>query len=682
VSSRPARWWLAALSLLSVALVAVVDLRKTSPGPLSTVHGRVEELGGRAGCAACHGGWFASLTDSCLECHATIEAQLETHAGLHGRLESARTSSCGACHGEHHGASAPLVHRQSFARAGVPDPQTFDHALVGFEMDGAHVELACSECHAHADAPLLAQGEQRYGGLDRGCVSCHEDPHAGTMAVACASCHGQSTWDELHSLGHERFLPLVGGHADLDCRGCHAELGAHSLEALGARGARPPDRTCAECHANPHSASFTQRTANAQQRPAAEGCVECHAAEHVEFAAASSGLSPQLHALSGFALGQAHAAVACDACHSAALDDYALRFPGRAPDACSRCHADPHGGQFDDGPFASGDCGQCHDGAQFVPHLFTPEMHARAAFELTGSHVETACDRCHERANADVPRSFAGTSAACSDCHGDAHDGYFAAAGSTDCAACHGTQHFADLPSAGFAHGEYTGFDVLGAHAQSSCEVCHRPAAVADANGRRFGRVAEQFGPFEDCATCHADPHAGRFDRAESPATLDGRASCARCHDEVSFRAFPRGFDHGRWTGFALVDAHAAVDCAACHAQWPRADDHGRTWGPANGVSCSACHGDPHAGQFAVSGATDCARCHTSAAERFVSFDHERDARFKLGAAHAALDCGVCHPSVGAEPQTVVQYKPLPIECVDCHGAPEEVLLRRSTGGK
>src|SRR5262249_54952035 len=151
----------------------------------------------------------------------------------------------------------------------------------------------------------------------------------------------------------------------------------------------------------------------------------------------------------------------------------------------------------------------------------------------------------------------------------------------------------------GFEHGAFTGFEVLGAHAEAGCTVCHVPAGEKDARGRTFGRVEAHFGAFEGCVTCHADPHGGRFDEAPGyPAEVQGFRGCARCHDESAFRNLPRDFDHGYWTGFALAGAHEQAACAACHEPLLGASGVGRTSAEAAGSSCSDCHEDPHAGQF------------------------------------------------------------------------------------
>jgi hypothetical protein len=678
-------------SALIVTLVAVSDMGRTSPGGLSAVHQRVPELSGRNDCSECHGGLFGTLKESCLDCHAPIAGQLEESRGLHGTL-GARAEQCGLCHGEHHGAAAPIVHAQSFALAGVRDRAQFDHALVGFVLDGAHVGLECAQCHEHADVPVLPGGAQRFLGLSRDCASCHEDNHEGEMRVACASCHGQETWDGLASLGHERFLPLLGGHAGLECAQCHAADGPQALDLLGRREVREAPRACAACHESPHSEGFARGTAELAELPPGEACVTCHAAEHESFRAEGLGaLTAEQHAASGFALEPPHEALECAQCHDPQRKRFARRYPGRTSEQCSACHADVHEGQFASGPFAGEECSACHDPLRFEPHAFTAESHARTALRLEGRHLELECEACHERPEAPTgsePRSrvFRGTPADCDACHADAHAGFFAPFLEElarpvhgECEHCHEATSFADA-GPGFEHGAFTGFDVLGAHAESDCTACHEPRPEPDEAKRTFGRVEERFGPFEGCVTCHTDPHGGRFDTDYGfPEEVEGRSDCARCHVESSWRALARAFDHGYWTGFALSGAHGAAACAECHEPELAPSRLGRTTSEAAGSGCSDCHDDPHAGQFADEfGQTACARCHASEPENFLTFDHESDARFALGEAHQALSCDACHPSAPRSGAMVVHFRPLGTDCTDCHGSNAGVQLRRT----
>ena len=224
-----------------------------------------------------------------------------------------------------------------------------------------------------------------------------------------------------------------------------------------------------------------------------------------------------------------------------------------------------------------------------------------------------------------------------------------------------------------------------GSHAQAACESCHPRADAPDADGRRFGRVPA---PAEDsghtCADCHTDPHRGSFGE-RAAARGEPSPGCATCHDEVSFRSLPHGFDHTRWTGFDLGVVHGELDCATCHAPRAEPDPVGRTWEPARGSSCVACHADPHGGQFEGDRPADCADCHGIGARGRAfapyRFDHDRT-RFPLDEAHGDLACGACHKPFEHEGRSLTRYRPLGSACSDCHGETRQrVRTRRERNG-
>ena len=591
---RATRILLAVCSGACAVLMAVVALERTSPGPLAAVHQREPDLAGKSDCSACHGGLFSDMTEACLDCHAAIASDIEKAHGLHGALGT-KAERCAACHSEHHGAGFQIVNVQSFVQAGFPAALEFDHAFVGFVMEGKHLEQKCVDCHPNANVAVLEKGEQRYLGRDQSCVTCHEDPHEGRMKVACDACHAQEAFDRLGSKGHERFLELTGAHADVACLECHSEDGPWSLEILGTGQGRTNPRRCQDCHESPHEASFVDAVARASERHPSASCVVCHEAEHATFRDERLAVvvTAELHAHSGFPLAAPHAEVSCGECHAVGAEDFGARYPGRGADECQVCHEDPHGGQFVEGPFAGGGCLACHAREHFVPHEFDAEDHALARLPLDGAHLDTACEDCHLVEKEGEPRVFRGTSDLCAECHADAHLGFFEPFSADleplehgECARCHATASFAELPDECFEHARWTGFEIRGAHEQEGCEACHPSSPEPDVTARSFGRVAQHFGPFTGCETCHADPHRGEFDADSLPRLLDGRAGCTRCHAEVSFRSFPYGFEHGVWTSFALAGAHAEAECSACHAQLRRSDEHGRTWKRAAGSGC------------------------------------------------------------------------------------------------
>jgi hypothetical protein len=689
VNPRWVKLGLAFCSIAAVSMLAVIDLERKSPGELTRVHGREEELAGKANCSACHGGWFTSMTDRAWSVTPRSRAQIEAREGLHGSLGKARARDCSTCHSEHHGAGFAIVNRQSFALAGSTDPLKFDHRLVGFEMDGAHLELECARCHAHSDDVVLGRGARRFIGPDQECSTCHEDVHQGRMVVSCASCHGQTTWDGLHSLGHERQLPLVGGHGDVACRTCHVEGSTHSLEALGAGATKTPARTCVDCHESPHALAFVAESARQAGRPTTTVCVTCHAAEHRSFRDEHLVLTPEQHAASGFTLDAPHDQVQCARCHAPEPAEFEARYPGRGADQCSACHADPHGGQFQVGPFAGGDCIACHDRLHFAPHAFTAELHQRAALPLSGKHAETECNECHKVAAEGEPRLFHGTPNTCERCHQDAHEGFFDAAFATlappkqgACAQCHDATSFAAVPAASFDHGRWTGFAVLGAHAQSGCESCHVPAGEPDERGRTFGRVSAHFGPFRGCVTCHQDPHGGQFDGDLLPRELEGRADCAALPRRGLVPLLParlrsRPVDRLRAARRARPGRLRAVPRATAPARRARPD-------LGTGARRGLRRLPPRAARRAV---------RSAGPDRLPALPHRRGAELPRVRPRPRLALPAQRGAPARRVRRLSRARArgrrrdralhaLGTQCMDCHGVHEEVLLRQPTRGK
>lgn len=624
------------------------------------------------------GGVHASL--ACRACHEHADDEVLAKSTQRYLGESQR---CASCHDDPHGgrlADCRSCHGETepFARAAA-----FVHP-ASFALTGAHARAACVDCHARGSEHAIEAG----GGItatraQRDCAACHASPHAepfvaavaARLAVAagqsCASCHAAEHTSfraprELTAVEHAASgFELAAPHDRASCTDCHPRLatsGKHKTAFADFDVAHPGRSAddCAACHADPHGGQFARNDG-------AESCLACHERERFDpptFDAAQ-------HARTGFALDGAHADAACHACHAKVGN--APRSFRDTDSRCASCHSDVHGGAFalvanvaSDARSGS-DCATCHTSTSFA--AVEGFDHARwTSFALEGAHAAAGCEACH------VPRSkpdehgrrfgrvtdrFPGDATNCATCHDDVHGGFFARRpDGPSCTSCHAPHDFRDA-ARNFDHGSSTGFALVGAHERARCAACH----TTDRNGARSTLHAGAGS--NDCAVCHADPHAGAFDRAEG-----GSARCARCHSAESF-APARDFDHAAWTGFALSGEHATAACASCHPRLAAQDDGGRTSARANGTRCADCHADPHAGQFAKDGATDCATCHATTPHFLaLDFDHQRDARFALDATHARLACSDCHvpwPLPGGG--SAVRYKPLGVVCGDCHDA-------------
>jgi len=766
VSWRDPRLWLGLASLVLVGALVWRDVeRGASPGPLSSVHAREDQLAGAEGCDRCHGRGEAGFADACASCHGDVATDLAQRSGLHGALDPEVGAACGRCHLEHLGDELPLAGRLAFERAGFGTRADFDHGHVEFGLSGAHDALGCEDCHPRAgDLPAALNGS-RFGEAAQSCASCHEDPHRGSYSDDCARCHGQERpFAELGGFVHSEALPLVGAHGEQACDACHAPSTPTSVVALASAAEPPWARRCGDCHHSPHAESFLAQVAAQLGEPPQGSCAACHDPTHGDFVEGAR-LEPELHRATGFPLEPPHDEQTCKDCHGAGLEpaaDFATRHPGRAPGSCELCHADVHGGQFASGPFEGNGCRTCHGTAAFRPHVFTARQHARTAFVLEGTHREVACEECHRRAEStEEPLRFAAAPEDCVACHADVHGDGLLGDDVQDCASCHRPTRFDDLLAGSFDHDARTRFALDGVHAGLDCEACHQPGSEQAGEGRRLGRISAAFREAPapgGCVACHEDVHRGAFEVGDSAV------GCDSCHGTQSFRQLHgEGFDHGRWTGFPLGGAHDAIACQACHGAGPaegtralglvserygrvvaacadcHADPHGgrfldtslaglgaepvacdrchgseafdrgarevfdhRRWtgfaldgghgglacadchivrrpgvslGAVRGARCADCHADPHVGQFAERGRTDCARCHVATtAFRPARFDHDTQSRFPLDERHVDLACGACHrpwPLPGGG--ETVRYKPLGIRCDDCHrsGPPE-----------
>lgn len=605
---------------------------------------------------------FLGLEQRCTACHD------DPHDGRMAR-------GCAECHGQ----------SEPFETVAL-----FEHTR-DFPLEAPHDGLACAECHA----PGTRYAVEALGGASpppsRECADCHQAGHsAGFLArvdATCAECHGGAAsfgaadLERTAALHGATGFALADAHETVDCAACHGTGGPFE-ERFPGRAATD----CAACHDDPHGGQFALAGGPGgaplgEGNPDRSACVDCHDATSFT----PSRFGAEDHAGAGFPLDGAHAPLACDACHVDPAPGAPRVFRG-TEGHCAACHADVHGGAFLARGFVAAasadatDCASCHDMATFQP-VAGFDHGAATGHALAGAHATAECAACHGPPASDA-RSFGlvrdhvpglgvgvgvGEDARCAACHESPHGDRFAALeedGAVDCASCHGESSFLDVAPGAFNHASATGFPLIGAHAQTRCALCHVPDEDAP---RRLGDVAKAFpGPRDECATCHADPHGGRFDAVDATPRFECERGCARCHTPESFRG-TEGFEHEGWTGFALTGAHAAADCTACHAPKLR-DALGRTAAHARGTSCADCHADPHLGQFDLSIEDGCVRCHDST-EAFTAgaFDHA-DARFTLDAKHSALECSVCHvPARTRDGREAVRYRPLGRECADCH---------------
>ena len=611
-------------SLFGLTLTAAAQI---SPGPLSKAH---RDLGGPAGCTQCHAVSTGAPKFRCLDCHREIAQGLAQNKGLHVGYMNGQTgdNACVKCHMEHNGEDFNIVHW---------DIKQFKHASTGFNLEGKHATLQCTQCHnaqhiLPSERPLIKNPQHSFLGLGTTCTSCHEDKHKGTLGPNCLQCHTLDVWKPKFDHSKTKY-PLTGAHLTVKCDSCHTQGADGQVRYTGLK-----FDTCAACHRDPHKGAFQQ------------SCESCHSTVAWKLPGVSLKFD---HSKTKYPLLGKHLQVACETCHKGA--DFHAPL---AHDTCSSCHRDVHNGQFlarADG----GKCDSCHDVNGFKPAKFALADHDKTGFPLKGKHAGVSCDKCH--APAGKATVFKVKFDGCLNCHKDVHVAQFAAAPYFNkCERCHDENGF--RPSSfTLARHDKTRFVLAGAHLAIACVDCHKPVDNLTYAAYHFARL--------DCAGCHEDPHKGEFAARMQKTGADHKPlGCEACHNTKTWHDLTK-FDHGSTT-FVLTGAHRATDCAACHKPPNLERTLMNVDFRAAPAQCEDCHEDPHGSQFLLAGAkaTTCATCHNTMKWRPSLFDHEKTA-FSLKGAHANIACKKCHVTTrDVEGVPVLFYKPTPTKCDSCHG--------------
>lgn len=389
---------------------------------------------------------------------------------------------------------------------------------------------------------------------------------------------------------------------------------------------------------------------------------------------ASHAQLPELHGPDGcvrcHGTGPASMAASCLTCHAAVDEQIQLGVA-------------LHGGLL---ATQQRDCGSCHaehldasskDWVAFGFHMADLEgpedfRHQTVDFGLDGRHDSLACSDCHEQADADVLRPeqprFLGQVQDCTSCHEDPHKGQM----QRDCTGCHGQEHdFEDLR--GFPHAKE--IPLHGSHAGLDCRDCH-------AKGQPYSVEAlsdpKATAPWRTCAQCHEDPHSESFVKGQDLPEVPwptGQDDCVLCHSEQHATFTDEAMEwRDAWhlpTGFPLEAPHDDLDCRECHGDRVGNEDFRSRYPGRLEKDCSACHEDPHAGQFRRSPhlEEDCRSCHRSDtfAEHGIDLQRHGELGFALKGAHRDTACDACHEPADPDLPHSWQFLGIGSQCADCH---------------
>ena len=495
----------------------------------------------------------------------------------------------------------------------------------------------CLDCHKEIAGRLAAkhgyhaQLEMRNpNGKD--CVRCHLD-HNGVDFKLIHWEPSQKQFD--HRLTGYK---LEGKHAGIACEKCHApaymvpeERALIKMKDLS-KSFFGLSQNCVPCHKDPHQGQL------------GNDCQRCH--NFTDW----KKISPQFdHSKTRYPLTGLHDKVACEKCHKPDVVGGPARYKDMKFAHCIDCHVDPHRGAF------TKPCEACHTTSGWKIKLSGNDFdHSKTKYPLLGLHAKVACDQCHVKDDFKRAVPFAN----CADCHHpDPHKGQFDARPKKgECAECHTVDGW--KPSLfGVKEHDSSKYPLKGKHVKVECAKCHLPA----------GKDTIYKVKFALCTDCHKDEHDGQF--AEAPHNN----RCEDCHTVRDFHITTYTVAMHRKSRYPLAGAHASVACNECH----KVGAAGRTdkilpfrW---KDMSCTACHEDPHKGEFkdiqakrrANGTVFGCEACHSTKSWTDVNgFDHSKT-KFPLTGAHRAVACGDCHKApVGSRE---VQFKGTSKICEDCH---------------
>ncbi len=498
--------------LLSAFLLLPINpvSAQLSPGKLAESHAHLEGL---SNCTKCHVLGEKVSNDKCLDCHKEIDIRIKEQRGYHSSVP-VKGRECVKCHSDHHGRNFNMIHFET---------EKFDHSLTGYNLEGAHAEKSCADCHKSEfiKEPKIRQRKFTYMGLDSECLTCHTDEHQGTLSPDCASCHDSRAFKPASKFDHSKTrFRLRGQHASKDCQKCHKVKVSKGVEMQEFAGI--PFENCTSCHEDVHQNKFGQN------------CVQCHSEESFK---RIKQLNDFNHSLTSYPLEGKHQYVSCRKCHKSQYTK-AIKY-----NYCSDCHTDFHENQFSR-KGGSPDCSACHSTTGFERSDYTVERHNESAFELNGAHLATPCFACHKKSGKWKFREIGNT---CADCHADTHEHFMDKKyyGQESCASCHNNEKWSRVD---FDH-SLTNYRLEGAHLEQSCRSCHYRKGMDGILHQEFSQLTS------DCVNCHRDVHAGQFGKPDE-------SLCLQCHDYNNWTA--SRFDHNQ-AAFKLDGKHKEVACIKCH---------------------------------------------------------------------------------------------------------------------
>jgi len=194
-------------------------------------------------CSQCHGSTLTGvLSTACASCHQTDYTATTNPSHVSVQFPT----TCSNCH-------------TTTTWSGA----TFDHNTTGFQLTGAHLTLACSQCHIGTTPGAT-------------CVSCHQtdfnsttDPsHVGAQfPTDCSTCHTTATWSGATFNHDGPYFPIYSGsHAGKwsTCGTCHTNQNDYRVF------------DCLSCHEHSQTNTDSRHSGISGYSYTSTACYRCH----------------------------------------------------------------------------------------------------------------------------------------------------------------------------------------------------------------------------------------------------------------------------------------------------------------------------------------------------------------------------------------------------------------------
>ena len=341
-------------------------------------------------CAQCHiNGKYAGTPTDCAACH--LPDYQKTTNPNHAAAGFPQT--CAVCH-----------------NTAAWQPAIFDHSKTVFPLTGAHVNVACTQCHING----------KYAGTPTNCAACHLTDYQKTtnpnhaaagFPTDCSLCHSTASWAGATFNHNQTQFPLTGAHVNAACSQCHSSGVYKGLST-----------DCVSCHLQNYN-STTNPNHVAAGYP--QQCNICHNTTAWQPATFD-------HSKTAFPLTGAHVSVPCASCHIAGV------YAG-TPTDCYSCHKKEYQSTTDPNHVAAAfptTCQTCHTTSSWLGATFNHTWfpiysgtHQGKWTTCADCHVNSAnyaafsCITCHTHAQSNVDPQHSGVSGyaysatSCYSCH-------------------------------------------------------------------------------------------------------------------------------------------------------------------------------------------------------------------------------------------------------------------------